>query len=78
MSLKSVIDQFGNNVKKQHKQTHFLPSYTHNALCAAGQRKSCLDCLHQVWKLLRLKEFSACKPSSLWQAHPKKFTMKGR
>lgn len=71
MSLQSVIDQFGNNVRKPTRQNHFLPSYTPNASEAAVQGESCLDCLHNGWELPRPKEFSECKSSS-FMADPSK------
>lgn len=37
MSFKSVINQLGDNAKKQTRLNHFFPSYTHNALEAVVQ-----------------------------------------
>lgn len=71
MGLKRVINQLGNNVRKQTRLNHFFPSYTHNALEAVVQGESRLDSLHNGWELLRPKEFSACKSSS-FMAEPSK------
>lgn len=72
MSLKSVINQLGSNVKKQTRLNHFFPSYTRNALEAVVQGESRLDSLHNGWELLRPKEFSACKSSSFMAELSKK------